>query len=317
MTRLGDVTTGGMEWQTSTYSFNKHAIKTLPAAAASVEKLIENYVTLKAVGDRKNMDTRAIRTLLAARRKSVERVYVSSPRIKDFGTHIHMTAFVFDGSTDKVIQEEKMRRLQKAAVSPRNDLGETDTDRLLERRHYLGLQSLISRIYGRPVELRLIRLASPHLDAEILAAFIAQRLRDRTNTPRRVIRDATWKAPLPDARAVSKIQQYKQLRRINGLSNRLSWQDLTMKSLGPTSTSSIVKKLALSQVSSVQVEAAGRLTKRLTANRSARKMARHGTTSKLPSPILLGHRKKHTQYAFRGGKRRVGQYGIRVHLGHT
>jgi hypothetical protein len=306
-----------MEWQTSTYSFNKYTTIPLPAAAANVERLIENFVTLKHVGDQSHMDPRAVKAALALRRKSARRVYASSPRIKDFGTHLQMNVFVFDGAEDAVLMEQQRRFERKNAdKTDRRTSDKTDLDRILEPEQQAGLQSLISRIYGKPVDLKLIKLAKPHLDAEILAAFVAQRLCDRTNTPRRVIRDSTWKAPLPDPRDITVTRQSKALKLIRG-GKKFAWQDLTMQSLAPTCTSSIMKELAVSQVSSVQIEAAGRLTKRLTANRSARKMARRGTTAKLPSPILLGHRKKHLQYAFRSGKRRVGQYGIRVLLGHT
>jgi riboflavin biosynthesis pyrimidine reductase len=306
-----------MEWQTSTYSFNKYTTIPLPAAAANVERLIENFITLKHVGDQTHMDPRAIKAALALRRKSATKVYAGSPRIKDFGTHIQMTVFVFDGAEDVTLKEQqKFKNRKNADTTDRRTSSKTDLDRILEPEQQAGLQSLIARIYGKPVDLRLVKLAKPHLDAEILAAFVAQRLCDRNNTPRRVIRDSTWKAPLPDPRVIAVTRQTKALKLIRG-GKKFAWQDLSMKELAPTCTSAIMKELAVSQVSSVQVEAAGRLTKRLTANRSARKMARRGTTTKLPSPILLGHRKKHLQYAFRSGKRRVGQYGIRVLLGHT
>lgn len=79
LTRLGQSITGAMEWQTSTYSFNKQAVKPIPVVTTNVEKLIHNYVTMKRVNN-EGKDVRAIRTALAARRKSAEKVYVSKPK---------------------------------------------------------------------------------------------------------------------------------------------------------------------------------------------------------------------------------------------
>lgn len=302
-----------MEWQTSTYCWNNQNLKPLPVAATNVEKLIEGYVTMKEVNN-EGKDPRAIRTALAARRKSAEKVYVSKPKMKDFGDRIELTAFVFDGK--KAAREADEKRTRARTGRPGESKGsqkKSESDILLDPAQQIGLQGLIARIYGKPVDLKLIKLNKPHLDADILSAVVAQRLRDRRNTPRRVIRDATWKAPLPNEQAVAAIQQKKSQRQ----AVNFSWSDFTMGNLGQTSNGSIKEKLALSQVSSVEVQAAGRLTKRLTANRSAKKMARRGANSKGPAVLLRGFRKAHVQYAFAGGKRRVGQFGIRVSLGHA
>ena len=296
ITRLGQSITGSLEWQTSAYSFNKQGVKNLPAAATTVEKLIQAYMTMRKAEPEKS-DSREARMARTARRMSAEQMYVSRPKIRDFGDRIELSAFVYDGK----------RLLRDARNEGRS------TDLILKPEQKAGLESLIARIYGKPVTLRLVPLGKPHLDADILASVAAQRLRDRTNTPRRVIRDATWRAPLPSAQAVVAIQQAKQRPSIS----RLAWQDLTLKSAGRTTSTSISESLALSQVSSVQVEAAGRLTKRLTANRAQRKMARRGASAKGPGRLLRGFRKAHVQYAFASGKRRVGQFGIKVILGHT
>lgn len=303
-----------MEWQTSTYCWNSQNLKTLPVAATNVEKLIEGYVTMKKVNN-EGKDVRAIRTALAARRKSADKVYVSKPKMKDFGDRIELTAFVFDGkeAAREADDKRKARFARPGDEKKSAKKSQSESDMILDPTQQIGLQGLIARIYGKPVELNLIKLNKPHLDADILSAVVAQRLRDRRNTPRRVIRDATWKAPLPNAQAVAAIQQKKLQRQ----AVKFSWDDFTMGNLGQTSNGTIKEKLALSQVSSVEVEAAGRLTKRLTANRSAKKMARRGANSKGPAVLLRGFRKAHVQYAFAGGKRRVGQFGIRVSLGHA
>ncbi|SMR52594.1 unnamed protein product [Zymoseptoria tritici ST99CH_3D1] len=307
-TTLGASITGSMEWQTSTYTFNKNTSKLLPTAASNIEKLIEAYITAQKV-DNRGKDVRAIRTALAARRKSAGKLYVSRPRVKDFGSRMEMTVFVFDGEAHQKALFEK-RFPNKAG---REGGASKKVNPVLDPAQQKGLESLISRIYSKPVSFKMIQLAKPHLDADILAAYVAQLLTDRRNTPRRVIRDATWKAPLPNALAITAITQAKLQKRPRVFSP----QDFTLGAASRTSAQGIVEELGLSAVSSVQVEAAGRLTKRLTANRSQRKMARAGANAKGPGVMLRGFRKAHVQVAFRGSKRRVGQFGIRVRLGHT
>ena len=73
----------------------------------------------------------------------------------------------------------------------------------------------------------------------------------------------------------------------------------------------------MSQVSSVRVEAAGRLSKRITANRSQRKVARRGANAKSAGFMVRGFRKAHMAVSMKAGKRRIGSYGIRVDLGHS
>ncbi|KAI5366376.1 Putative ribosomal protein VAR1 [Septoria linicola] len=312
MTRLGQSITGAMEWQTSTYTFNKQAVKPIPVVNTNVEKLIQNYMTMKRVNNA-GKDVRAIRTALAARRKSAEKVYVSKPIVKDYGDRVEVKCFIWDGreALKEEKEKEKRGRTQGAEGSGRRQAN--DSDAILDPRQKVGLQSLIARMYGKQVDLQLTKIKRPHLDADILAAYVAQRLRDRRFTPRRVIRDATWRAPLPSAQAVANINNAK----LRAMPQKFSWQDFTLGNAAQASATGIVESLSLSQVSSIQIEAAGRLTKRLTANRSAKKMARRGTASKGPAYMLRGFRKAHTHYAFASGKRRVGQFGIKVSVGHT
>lgn len=87
--------------------------------------------------------------------------------------------------------------------------------------------------------------------------------------------------------------------------------------MGSVQTSEILRDLNLSQVSSVSVGAAGRLTKRISANRAQSKVARRGATAKGEMHLLKGWQKQSVTGAIRAGKRRIGQYGIRVELGHS
>lgn len=96
---------GAQEWRTSTYSYNKATVKTLPTAAQTADNLLEYYSVLKNTGGRPSS-----RTALALRRKSPEQVYVSQAGIKDFGDKIRIDAYMYDESKTK--QEQLKARFK-------------------------------------------------------------------------------------------------------------------------------------------------------------------------------------------------------------
>jgi hypothetical protein len=82
---------GAQEWITSTYSYNKGAVKTLPTAAHTTNDLLEHYSVLRNTGGKPSS-----RTAIAGRRKNPDRVYVSKAGVKDFGDKIRIDAYVYD-----------------------------------------------------------------------------------------------------------------------------------------------------------------------------------------------------------------------------
>jgi hypothetical protein len=179
--------------------------------------------------------------------------------------------------------------------------------------HQRGITSLLSQTYGKPVDLKLTKIARPHQEADILAQVVVTKLKDRKNAPRRIIRDAAWKNNLPTQTILTRQARELQLRR--NAEKPLTLERLTMGGRAPISD--VVTDLALSQVSSVEVEAAGRLSARITANRAQGKVARAGATNKGEAHIVRGAHKTSTTTGMRAGKRRIGSYGIRVKLGHS
>lgn len=176
------------------------------------------------------------------------------------------------------------------------------------------LQSLLSQTYGKPVELNLTKLKRPQLDSEVLASVVTQKLRDRRNTPRKVIRDMVSRTQLPMSQS-----QVHSLADHAAAATRALARDPSTSSGGRRRApiANVLAQLRLKQISSVRVSAAGRLGKRMTANRAQEKVARKGLTSKGPGYMVRGFKKNHTDFTFEAGKRRVGAYGIKVHVGHS
>ena len=176
------------------------------------------------------------------------------------------------------------------------------------------LQSLLSQVYGKPVELNLVELKRPQLNSDIPASLVTQQLKDRRNTPRRVIREVVWKAQLPTAQSQVPSQADHAIAATKALAKDPSTSSLA-RAKAPIGH--IMHSLRLKQVSSIAVGANGRLGKRMTANRADKKTARKGLTSKGPGFLVRNVRKNHTDYSFRAGKRRVGAFGIKVSIGHS
>jgi hypothetical protein len=82
---------GAQEWRTSTYSYNKASVKTLPTAAETTNALLEYYSVLK-----QNGGAPSSRTAIAGRRKSPEKMYVSKAGVKDFGDRVRIDAYMYE-----------------------------------------------------------------------------------------------------------------------------------------------------------------------------------------------------------------------------
>jgi len=161
------------------------------------------------------------------------------------------------------------------------------------------LTHLLSRIYNKPVQLNLVRLAHPHSDPHLLAQVISTQLKDRKRAALRVIRNTVRSIPLP-----SSTQQ-----------RLLALPAPPVRFLKPA-RSAILRTLRR-RVSSVRIEIHGRLTRRMTANRSLKKVAWKGMTTKGPSGVVLGWRKSKVEKSLVSGKRRIGAFGARVQIGHV
>lgn len=183
--------------------------------------------------------------------------------------------------------------------------------------HQAGLASLLTQVYNKPVHLNLIKLKLQHHDADILAQRVALQLKDRKSLPRRVIRDASWKAEMPSDIAITK--QRQELLQRKAMQKPLTLETMTMggKDNGMMGVEDVMKDLALPQVTAVGVKTSGRLGARLTADQSKTKVARRGLTVKGEDHVIRGTVKANKTEGMRSGKRKIGVYGIKVDLGHS
>ena len=161
----------------------------------------------------------------------------------------------------------------------------------------LGLISLLEKIYGKKVEIKLIDLKSIHLNSDVFASSVALKLRDRKNKAVRVLRKAIL-----------------QMVRIPDLHTLITFDD----SIEAMNKNNIINTIKQQVVSGVRFEASGRLTRRLTAMRAVFKYRYAGSLKNIrssfnnkSSTMLRGYAKSNVQYTLINSKTRNGTFGLK------
>lgn len=96
--------TYAQEWNTGTYHYNKSTAKLAPFAHQQTDKLLQHYITQQ----KKSGGGYANKAAIASHRRKYEKVYVSGSRVKDFGGHVEVEAYVFDAQ--KAAEKEQRAR---------------------------------------------------------------------------------------------------------------------------------------------------------------------------------------------------------------
>ena len=161
----------------------------------------------------------------------------------------------------------------------------------------LGIINLISLVYNKKVELKIVELKSLHLNSDIFSFAIASKLRNRKNRVSKILRKALSKIKLPSLHLL-----------LNG--------DNDINNLNKNYVFRYIKQKV---ISGIRFEASGRLTRRLTASRSIFKYRYIGSIKnlhsssydKLSSVMLRGHVKSNLQYTLINSKTRNGTFGLK------
>ena len=161
----------------------------------------------------------------------------------------------------------------------------------------LGLNSILQKIYGKKIEIKLIELKSIHLNSDLFASAVALKLRDRQNKAINVLKKAIiCMVKVPDLHTLITFDDNKE--KIN--------------------KKNILKVISQQVVSGVRFEAAGRLTRRLTAMRAVFKVRYTGSLKNIRSSLnsksstmLRGYVKSNLQYTIINSKTRNGTFGLK------
>jgi len=171
----------------------------------------------------------------------------------------------------------------------------------------LGLKKIISQLYNKKVEFNFVNLKYLHLNSDIFSDAIAVKLKNRRNRLLTVLKKALAIVNIPTI-------------------NKATFYDLDNNSdTGKhnnhgtaVSVKNILDTVKYKSVFGVRLEAAGRLSKRLTASRSVFKLKYKGSLKNLestynnkPSVILRGNINSNLQYTKISSKTRNGSFGLK------
>ena len=191
----------------------------------------------------------------------------------------------------------------------------------------LGIKNIIHKIYNKKVEINIINLKYLYLDSNILTEALGKKLKNR-------------KAPLSKniINSISFVRiPYVYWENINVKNIDLNsiillgyFNSTFIKDIGTVKNSlyTHIQKLSIvlynlkyKTIKGIKVEAAGRLTERLTAKRSIYKSLQKGTVKNvysshfsLSTAMLLGYVRSNLQYVKKNYNNRNGSYGIKTHI---
>lgn len=162
----------------------------------------------------------------------------------------------------------------------------------------LGIINLINKLYNKYVEIYIVELRSIHLNSDVFSSAVMLKLRDRKNKAVRILRKAILKmVKIPDLHTI--ITFYSTIVSINKYN--------------------ILNFLKQQVISGVRFEAAGRLTRRLTAERAISKNRYMGSLKEMNSSynnesatMLRGCVKSNSQYTIVDSKTRNGSFGLKT-----
>lgn len=222
------------------------------------------------------------------------------------------------------------------------------------------LKYLVNNLYDKEVEFNIIELTKMHLNSDIYTQGVALKLTKRENQLYWVLKKSLKKARLPNKERLS--EKFNNFNKHEYLANKIrntyinsmfenTFKDNYTDSLNNlllglftdvksltinvkdkrlrtiTSVPVFLKKYVLYnlkhlKLGGIRVEAKGRLTRRLIAQRSVFKMRYKGglknldsSFKKVPAVMLRGFVKSNVEYSFISSKNRIGAYGIKGWVG--
>ena len=189
-------------------------------------------------------------------------------------------------------------------------------DYKIKTRFMLGLNSIIQKIYNKKVEFNIVNLKYIHLNSNMFSESIALKLRKRKNRLLKVLKRALKLVKLSgfkkDLYYVNNGSPINKDETLNINSDILSLAQANILE------NNVLNSLKHKTIRGVRLEAAGRLTKRLTASRSIFKLKYKGSLKNIDSSyknhssvMLRGHEKSNIQYTKLNSKTRNGAFGLK------
>ncbi len=194
-----------------------------------------------------------------------------------------------------------------------------------------NLTNILEKMYKKKIQFNLITLKNYYLNSDIFTQIVATKLKNKRNRGKalKILERSIFKVKIPFLRKYNTVvNKYlgKQNVRIKNFidldtkhANNSICSDgldkvLKKKFIKNTNLRDFVlKSTKLKTISGVKVEASGRLTKRIKAQRSIQKYKQAGTLRNMfsSSVILRGNKKSNIQYTMLSSKTRIGAFGLK------
>ena len=196
--------------------------------------------------------------------------------------------------------------------------------------YLLPLIYLMQKIYNKNIEFNLISLRKFYHNSSILAQIVTSKIRNRRNKPLKVVKTSIRKSRIYVFNKNILFERNKLVGRQNYiisnfihsynkgydylnnvLDNKLYKYDKGFENVVLSSTKNKI-------ITGIKVQASGRITRRIIAQRAQCKIRYKGTLRNIDSVykglstvILKGHEKSTLQYTHLSSKRRIGAFGLK------
>jgi hypothetical protein len=193
----------------------------------------------------------------------------------------------------------------------------------------LPLINLLQKIYNKKVEFNIISLKNYYLSSSILSQIVLNKIRNKKNKPLRVLKKALRKieTPILNKRTIKPLD-----KKVTGIQNNIlkfnknKKHDKVEYSLRKNYVYNIenqlddivINNISNKLISGVFLKASGRITRRITAERSVSKFRYVGTLKninssykKLSTVMSRGNNKSNVENTLLNSKTRIGAFGLK------
>lgn len=192
----------------------------------------------------------------------------------------------------------------------------------------IKLKQLLIRIFNKHVEFKIINIKKLYLNSDIFIQSLAIKLKNRKNILNKVLNKALLLVKLP---ILNKYLFFNhKLNKVDFILTKLNSFIFFNKNIcnfffskclsfnyNKNVNSFILNSLNHKYINGIKLEAKGRLSKRLTAQRSKYKCKYKGniknidSTNHIPTVVLKGYNKSNLQYTNTNSKNRNGSFGLK------
>ena len=214
-----------------------------------------------------------------------------------------------------------------------------------EKSYLSPLTSLIKKIYNKEIEFNLVNLKHLYLNSSLFSEVLLTKIKNKKNRVLRVLKASIRMFQLASLNNLAifddmynrkkklqniKVNYIRSGKEIKGDEINKITQEIEVykiKSLNvmqnnleqtESKTMSVLNSLKNKSITGIRIEAAGRLTKRNTAERSIYKLRYKGNLKNmdssykgLSSVLLRGHAKSNVEYTKLKSKLRIGSFGLK------